>query len=139
MALRISHISTSRGRPPDRGWNQVVEQFVGWVSSCWDKLYSCRSLGAVYLHYSQLTPSELFYQSTFQTSSKRLALLTAYLDDRPIYLFDEWASDQDPLFRRSLQRSTPNIETKWYWSSAMMIASSSADRMVGGLWQLEPV
>jgi putative ATP-binding cassette transporter len=30
---------------------------------------------------------------------KRLALLTAYLEDRPIYLFDEWASDQDPLFK----------------------------------------
>ncbi|MBD6615685.1 cyclic peptide export ABC transporter [Komarekiella sp. 'clone 1'] len=30
---------------------------------------------------------------------KRLALLTAYLEDRPIYLFDEWAADQDPYFR----------------------------------------
>jgi putative pyoverdin transport system ATP-binding/permease protein len=30
---------------------------------------------------------------------KRLALLTAWLDDRPIYLFDEWAADQDPIFR----------------------------------------
>ncbi|MEL6777120.1 MAG: cyclic peptide export ABC transporter [Cyanobacteria bacterium J06597_16] len=30
---------------------------------------------------------------------KRLSLLTAYLEDRPIYLFDEWAADQDPVFR----------------------------------------
>jgi putative ATP-binding cassette transporter len=30
---------------------------------------------------------------------KRLALLTAYLEDRPIYVFDEWASGQDPIFR----------------------------------------
>lgn len=30
---------------------------------------------------------------------KRLALLTAYLEDRPIYLFDEWAADQDPEFK----------------------------------------
>ena len=30
---------------------------------------------------------------------KRLALLIAYLDDRPFYVFDEWAADQDPLFR----------------------------------------
>ncbi|HKR22607.1 MAG TPA: cyclic peptide export ABC transporter, partial [Pyrinomonadaceae bacterium] len=30
---------------------------------------------------------------------KRLALLTAYLEDRPVYLFDEWAADQDPLFK----------------------------------------
>jgi putative ATP-binding cassette transporter len=34
-----------------------------------------------------------------QGQRKRLALLTAYLEDRPIYLFDEWASDQDPVFK----------------------------------------
>lgn len=34
-----------------------------------------------------------------QGQRKRLALLTAYLEERPIYLFDEWASDQDPLFK----------------------------------------
>lgn len=31
---------------------------------------------------------------------KRLALLISYLEDRPIYLFDEWAADQDPEFRQ---------------------------------------
>jgi putative ATP-binding cassette transporter len=30
---------------------------------------------------------------------KRLALLVAYLEDRPIYVFDEWAADQDPVFK----------------------------------------
>jgi putative ATP-binding cassette transporter len=30
---------------------------------------------------------------------KRLALLTAYLEDRPFYVFDEWAADQDPFFK----------------------------------------
>ena len=34
-----------------------------------------------------------------QGQRKRLALLTAYLEDRPIYIFDEWASDQDPVFK----------------------------------------
>jgi putative pyoverdin transport system ATP-binding/permease protein len=34
-----------------------------------------------------------------QGQRKRLALLTAYLENRPIYVFDEWASDQDPFFR----------------------------------------
>jgi len=34
-----------------------------------------------------------------QGQRKRLALLTAYMEDRPFYLFDEWASDQDPLFK----------------------------------------
>jgi putative pyoverdin transport system ATP-binding/permease protein len=31
---------------------------------------------------------------------KRLALLTAFLENRNIYLFDEWAADQDPAFKR---------------------------------------
>ncbi|MEU0542042.1 ATP-binding cassette domain-containing protein [Nocardia sp. NPDC005978] len=34
-----------------------------------------------------------------QGQRKRLALLTALLEDRAIYLFDEWAADQDPKFR----------------------------------------
>jgi putative pyoverdin transport system ATP-binding/permease protein len=31
---------------------------------------------------------------------KRLALISAYLEDRPIILFDEWAADQDPVFKK---------------------------------------
>jgi putative ATP-binding cassette transporter len=31
---------------------------------------------------------------------KRLALVTAYLEDRPFYVFDEWAADQDPEYKR---------------------------------------
>ena len=31
---------------------------------------------------------------------KRLALLTVIMEDKPIYLFDEWAADQDPEFRK---------------------------------------
>lgn len=41
--------------------------------------------------------------STLKLSSgqrKRLALISAYLEDRPVYLFDEWAADQDPVFKR---------------------------------------
>jgi putative ATP-binding cassette transporter len=41
--------------------------------------------------------------STTELSSgqrKRLALISSYLEDHQIYLFDEWASDQDPVFKR---------------------------------------
>ena len=31
---------------------------------------------------------------------RRLALLAAFLEDRSVYLFDEWAADQDPEFKR---------------------------------------
>ena len=41
--------------------------------------------------------------STTETLSigqrKRLALVASYLEDRPIYVFDEWAANQDPLFK----------------------------------------
>ncbi|MET0258156.1 MAG: cyclic peptide export ABC transporter [Methylobacterium sp.] len=36
---------------------------------------------------------------------KRLALVVAYLEDRPFYLFDEWAADQDPAFREVFYRT----------------------------------
>ncbi|MDX2243874.1 MAG: cyclic peptide export ABC transporter [Leptolyngbyaceae cyanobacterium bins.302] len=37
--------------------------------------------------------------SLSQGQRKRLTLLTAYLEQRPIFLFDEWAADQDPIFK----------------------------------------
>lgn len=40
--------------------------------------------------------------STLKLSSgqrKRLALLMSYIDDKDIFLFDEWAADQDPEFK----------------------------------------
>lgn len=30
---------------------------------------------------------------------RRLALLVAYIEDKDLYLFDEWAADQDPVFK----------------------------------------
>lgn len=35
---------------------------------------------------------------------KRLALLVSLLEDRPIFVFDEWAADQDPGFRRKFYK-----------------------------------
>jgi len=55
------------------------------------------------LHLEQKVRVERGVLSTVDLSQgqrKRLALLTAYLEDRPIYLFDEWAADQDPLFKK---------------------------------------
>jgi putative ATP-binding cassette transporter len=31
---------------------------------------------------------------------KRLALVVSFVDDKKIYLFDEWAADQDPVFKK---------------------------------------
>ncbi|BAZ08366.1 cyclic peptide transporter [Calothrix sp. NIES-4071] len=48
----------------------------------------------------KITNGMLSSTSLSQGQRKRLALLTAYLEDRPIYVFDEWASDQDPIFKK---------------------------------------
>jgi putative pyoverdin transport system ATP-binding/permease protein len=58
-------------------------------------------LDALDLH-AKVTLREDFSFSTTALSQgqrKRLALLCAYLDNRPIYVFDEWAADQDPNFK----------------------------------------
>ncbi|PSB16348.1 ABC transporter ATP-binding protein [filamentous cyanobacterium CCP1] len=47
----------------------------------------------------RIEQGKLSTTSLSQGQRKRLALLTAYLEDRPIYLFDEWAADQDPVFK----------------------------------------
>ncbi|MGF7188670.1 putative ATP-binding cassette transporter [Robbsia andropogonis] len=57
------------------------------------------------LHELQLDHKVSITQGVFSTLAlsqgqrKRLALLVAYLEDRPFYVFDEWAADQDPLFK----------------------------------------
>ncbi len=50
-------------------------------------------------HKVKVTDGVLSTTAVSQGQRKRLALLTAYLEDRPFYLFDEWASDQDPYFK----------------------------------------
>ena len=50
-------------------------------------------------HKVKIENGNLSTTSVSQGQRKRLALLTAYLEDRPFYLFDEWASDQDPQFK----------------------------------------
>jgi putative pyoverdin transport system ATP-binding/permease protein len=59
-----------------------------------------------YLRHLRLDTKVSVTEGAFSTTElsqgqrKRLALLTAYLEDRPVYLFDEWAADQDPVFKK---------------------------------------
>ncbi|HEY1377654.1 MAG TPA: cyclic peptide export ABC transporter, partial [Gemmataceae bacterium] len=61
---------------------------------------------AHYLRHLRLDQKVTVRDGAFSTTElsqgqrKRLALLTAYLEDRPVYLFDEWAADQDPVFKK---------------------------------------
>jgi len=58
-----------------------------------------------YLRMLQLDSKVQIKDGRFSTTKlstgqkKRLALLVSYLEDKPIFLFDEWAADQDPEFR----------------------------------------
>jgi putative ATP-binding cassette transporter len=57
------------------------------------------------LHLLQLEHKVSVTEGVFSTTElsrgqqKRLALLVAFLEDRPVYVFDEWAADQDPQYR----------------------------------------
>lgn len=60
-----------------------------------------------------------------QGQRKRLALLTAFLEDRPIYVFDEWAADQDAHYREIFyKRLLPELKSR----SKTIIVISHDDR-----------
>jgi putative ATP-binding cassette transporter len=55
------------------------------------------------LHLDHKVSIEAGVFSTTELSrgqQKRLALLVACLEDRPVYVFDEWAADQDPAYKQ---------------------------------------
>lgn len=44
---------------------------------------------------------------------KRLALIVALLEDKPVVIFDEWAADQDPSFRQKFyEEILPDLKAK---------------------------
>ncbi|MGV6872014.1 cyclic peptide export ABC transporter [Pseudochelatococcus sp. B33] len=76
--------------------------------------------GKVEVKDGRFTTTEL---STGQR--KRLALVHALLEDRPIIVFDEWAADQDPDFRRAFyERVLPDLKRQ----GKTLIAISHDDR-----------
>ncbi len=76
-----------------------------------DRLFGLLSAGfgeraAGYLDRLRLASKVRIESDRFSTTAlsqgqrKRLALLAAFAEDRPVYLFDEWAADQDPTFKK---------------------------------------
>jgi putative ATP-binding cassette transporter len=64
-------------------------------------------------HKVKVEDGRLSTTNLSQGQRKRLALLTVYLEDRPIYLFDEWASDQDPIFKKTFyEQILPQLKAK---------------------------
>ncbi|WP_438010596.1 cyclic peptide export ABC transporter [Sorangium sp. So ce321] len=76
-------------------------------------------------HKVEVVHGALSTTSLSSGQRKRLALLVAYLEDRPVYLFDEWASDQDPEFKHVFYRHLlPELKAK----GKTVIAISHDDR-----------
>lgn len=64
-------------------------------------------------HKLQVRDGALSTSKLSQGQRKRLALLTAYLEDRPFYVFDEWAADQDPSFKEVFYlRMLPELKAR---------------------------
>jgi putative ATP-binding cassette transporter len=59
---------------------------------------------------------------------KRVALLISYLEDHQVFLFDEWAADQDPEFKKFFyQNLLPELKAR----GKMIIAITHDDRYYG--------
>ncbi|WP_042297885.1 cyclic peptide export ABC transporter [Paraburkholderia bannensis] len=101
------------GEPVGEAQREIYRQHFSVVFSdffLFDSLLGMRANGLdakarALLEELQLDHKVNINDGTFSTTQlsqgqrKRLALLVAYLEDRPFYLFDEWAADQDPVFK----------------------------------------
>jgi putative ATP-binding cassette transporter len=62
-------------------------------------------------HKLQIQNGEFSTTKLSTGQRKRLALLIAYLEEKPITLFDEWAADQDPEYREFFyQKLLPELK-----------------------------
>lgn len=84
-----------------------------------------------YLEAFELKGKVEFHDGYFSTLSlsdgqrRRLALLVAFLDDKALYVFDEWAADQDPHFKEIFYFNIlPNLKAQ----GKAVIAISHDDR-----------
>jgi putative ATP-binding cassette transporter len=65
-----------------------------------DPVKTAELLALFQLDYKTQRIGDAFTNIKLSTGQKkRLALIIALMEDKPIYIFDEWAADQDPHFR----------------------------------------
>jgi putative ATP-binding cassette transporter len=96
------------GRPVDDAGREAYRQLFSAVfADSWpfERLYGLKKDPGDLLQRLELVNKVRLENGAFSTTAlsqgqrRRLLLLAAVLEDRPVYLFDEWASDQDPVFR----------------------------------------
>lgn len=107
------------------------------------------NLAAAYLKEFRLAHKVQVRNGMFSTTDlsqgqrKRLALVAACLEDKPIYVFDEWAADQDASFRQKFYYEIlPELKRR---GKTLFVIShdqqyfSQADRLIvleeGRLWK----
>jgi putative ATP-binding cassette transporter len=56
------------------------------------------------VHKTSIVDRRISFSGLSSGQRKRLALVVALLEDKPILLLDEWAAEQDPPFRRKFYR-----------------------------------
>ena len=85
-------------------------------------------------HKVQVVNGAFTTRALSQGQRKRLALVVAYLEDRPFLVFDEWAADQDPVFKDVFYRELlPELRAR---GKAVLVISHDdryfhlADRLV---------
>ncbi|KZN30561.1 hypothetical protein N480_06270 [Pseudoalteromonas luteoviolacea S2607] len=104
-----------------------------------ERLYGIKDKGAEekvnnYLKLFGLEGKVEFKNGVFSTLSlsdgqkRRLALIVAYLDDTELYLFDEWAADQDPHYKDVFYKQLlPELKEK----GKAIVAITHDDRYYG--------
>ena len=123
----------------------VSPENVGWYRShfspifsdyhLFDRLYGLRNTPTErvqeLLTLMQIEDKVSFENGAFTTlelssgQRKRLAMIVALLEDRPILVLDEWAADQDPPFRRFFYEDLlPNLKRQ----GKTIIAATHDDR-----------
>lgn len=100
-----------------------------------DRLYGLRDVSATrvneLLTLMQIQSKTSFEHGRFTTldlsagQRKRLALLVALLEDRPVLILDEWAADQDPQFRKFFYET---LLVRWKSEGKTIIAATHDDR-----------
>jgi len=102
---------------PALGYPQYRELFAAIFSDyhLFDRLYGMEGVDnrtvVDFLRYmdlkgkTQWEDGRFMYQGLSTGQRKRLALVVSLLEDKPIYIFDEWAAEQDPTFRRLFYES----------------------------------
>ena len=91
----------------------IFEQFVGLPQQGLDEK-GLELLAKLELdHKVEIKDGKLSTTRLSTGQRKRLALLMAWLEDRDVYLFDEWAADQDPYFKEVFYRKLlPDLKTR---------------------------